>query len=117
MENVIEELTKKIIQFRDNRDWKQFHNPKDLAISLGIEAGELLECFQWKTNEEIKELLQSEKKIKVQEEIADVAMYLLFLCNETNINLEEAILDKIKKNEEKYPVSKSKGNAKKYNEL
>lgn len=117
MDDKISNLINKVIKFRDERDWKQFHNPKDLAISLSLEASELLECFQWKTNEEVNQLLNSPNKIKVEEEIADVALYLLLLCNETQINLEEAILNKINKNNLKYPVDKSKGNAKKYTEL
>jgi len=117
MKNIIEELTNQIIDFRDKREWKQFHNAKDLAISLNIEAAELLECFQWKSLDEVKELINSEEVIKVQEEIADVAIYLMLLCNELNIDLEDAIIDKLDKNDKKYPVSKSKGNAQKYDQL
>lgn len=117
MDNLIDQLTRKIVDFRDERDWKQFHKPKDLAISLSIEAAELLECFQWKCDEDILELLETEFKVKLQEEIADVGAYLLLLCNETGIDLASAITDKIEKNGKKYPVALSKGNSKKYNEL
>ncbi|MGE5631209.1 MAG: nucleotide pyrophosphohydrolase [Caulobacteraceae bacterium] len=117
MDDMLKELTKKVVSFRDERDWHQFHNPKDLAVSLSIEAAELLECFQWKNTEEVKELIEGDKRVGLQEEIADVAMYLLLICNETGIDLRDAILDKMKKNEAKYPVSLCKGSSKKYNEL
>lgn len=117
MNTQIKQLTEKLVKFRNNRDWKQFHTPKDLAISLSIEAAELLECFQWKSEIEVDEFINSENKIRLQEEIADVGAYLLLLCNETGIDLESAIDDKIIKNDKKYPVELSKGNAKKYNEL
>lgn len=113
LDNVVSE----IIKFRDERDWKQFHNPKDLAISLSIECSELLECFQWKNNEQVKEMINSNKKDAIEEEIADIGNYLLLLCNALDIDLLEAITKKIKKNELKYPVDKSRGSAKKYNEL
>ncbi len=117
MEDAVKELTEKLVNFRDEREWKQFHTTKNLAVSLSIEAAELLECFQWKNNEEVEELLQSEDRIKVKEEIADVGSYLLLLCKETGIDLVEAINEKIEKNAKKYPVELSRGNAKKYNEL
>ena len=109
-------LKKKIQQFRDERDWKQFHNPKDLAVSISIEAAELLEHFQWRTPE------QSDKKVhndrdKIAEEMADVYIYLLELSDITGIDLIEATEKKIEKNAKKYPVEKSKGNSKKYTEL
>lgn len=106
----INDLVKK---FRDEREWTQFHNPKDLTISLSIEASELLECFQWKTD---KEAL-SENLENIKYEIADVAVYLLHLCNQLDINLLEAIEEKMKLNEIKYPISKAKGTSKKYNQL
>lgn len=104
-------LIEKIVEFRDSRNWKQFHNPKDLAISLNLEAGELLENFQWKTSDE--SVIANIQNIK--DEIADVMIYALLLCNELNIIPEQAILDKIKKNEVKYPAEKSYGSSKKYN--
>ncbi len=106
----IEKLTDALVKFRDERDWEQFHNPKDLAIALNIEAGELLENYLWKTaNEADVE--------KVKEELADVMAYALLIAKHYNFNVEEIILDKIAKNALKYPTDKAKGNAKKYNEL
>jgi len=96
--NEIESLIKKIDDFRDERNWRQYHNAKDLAISLSIEASELLEAFQWKTSEEAWE----ENKENIKEEIADVLIYALTLCSELNINVEEAVINKIKKNSIKY---------------
>lgn len=96
--NEIESLIKKIDDFRDERNWRQYHNAKDLAISLSIEASELLEAFQWKTSEEAWE----ENKENIIEEIADVLIYALTLCSELNINVEEAVINKIKKNSIKY---------------
>ena len=97
-------------QFRDDRDWKQFHNPKDLSLALSIEASELLELFLWKSPEQAN-------VEKVKEELADVVAYALFLADSYDLDLEKIVLDKIAKNEQKYPVSKAKGTAKKYTEL
>lgn len=106
-------LQKAVLRFRDERDWGKFHNAKDLAISLNIEAGELLENFQWKSSEEA-----TETKIQdIKEEIADVMIYLLLLCDKLDINLEEAVHSKLEMNAEKYPVEKSFGKNTKYNEL
>lgn len=103
-------LQQKIIEFRDARNWKQFHTPKDLAISLSLEAGELLENFQWKSSEEaVKTNLEN-----IKDEIADVVIYALLLSHELGIDVEKAIIDKIKKNEQKYPIEKSFGSKKKY---
>jgi NTP pyrophosphatase (non-canonical NTP hydrolase) len=114
----LKELQKKAIQFRDDRDWKRFHNPKDLALSINIEAGELAELFQWKTNEEIKEMLKDPKKFEsLKHELADIILYCLDMAEETNIDLEKAILEKLEHNAKKYPIEKAKGTAKKYNEL
>jgi len=114
----LNELIERILKFRDERDWKKYHTPKNLIISLLIELGELSEHFQWKTDEEIIQSIQEDKtKEKIAEELADVAIYLLLLTNELGINLEEAILKKIKKNEEKYPIDKVKGRYVKYTEL
>ena len=106
----INELTNLLVKFRDERDWEQFHNPKDLAISISIEAAELLEAFQWKHSDDV-----SPEKIK--EELADVLGYCLLLANKYNFNVREIIEEKIKTNALKYPIEKSKGTAKKYNEL
>lgn len=106
----INELVKK---FRDDRDWSQFHNPKDLAISLSIEAAELLECFQWKSSSEDEK--NNYQDIKY--EMADVAVYLLLMSDKMGIDLLDAVEEKMKLNEEKYPVGKAKGCSKKYNQL
>jgi NTP pyrophosphatase (non-canonical NTP hydrolase) len=99
-----------LLNFRDERDWKQFHNPKDLAIAIQLEASELLEEFLWKSSEE-------GNIDRIKDELADVISYCLFFAKHYEIDLEEIILEKIEKNKLKYPVEKSKGNAKKYNEL
>jgi len=109
-------LQKKIIEFRDERDWKQFHNPKDLAISLSLEASEFLEHFQWKSPEEIEKHLLDHKE-DVSDELADVLNYVLIIANDLGIDLVQASLNKLSKNSEKYEVSKSHGNHKKYTEL
>lgn len=103
---IINELKK----FRDDRDWNQFHNPKDLSIALSIEANELLEQFLWKSHEDAD-------KEKVKEELADVFSFALLLAEKYDFDLEEIILEKIQRNAEKYPIEKAKGTAKKYNEL
>jgi NTP pyrophosphatase (non-canonical NTP hydrolase) len=105
----LSELTKKLIAFRDARDWKQFHNPKDLAIALSIESAELLEAFLWKSSNEA-----SIEKIK--EELADVLAYALLLANEYGLDVTEIVSAKIEANNLKYPINIAKGNAKKYNE-
>lgn len=106
----IKEITEALIKFRNERDWEQFHNPKDLAVALNIEASELLENFLWKSHE------QADKE-KVKEELADVLAYSFLLAEKYGFHIKEIILEKIKKNGEKYPVEKAKGSAKKYNEL
>ncbi|USK62031.1 nucleotide pyrophosphohydrolase [Peribacillus asahii] len=106
-------LIEEIVEFRDERDWKQFHNPKDLAISLSLEASELLENFQWKTSEEAID----DNIDNIIDELADVVIYALLMSNELEINLEQAIKRKIHKNSQKYPVNKSFGSSKKYTDL
>ena len=98
--NEIESLMKKVDEFRDERNWRQYHNAKDLAISLSIEASELLEAFQWKTSEEAWE----ENKENIKEEIADVLIYALTLCSELNIDVDKIVIDKIRKNGRKYKI-------------
>lgn len=110
------ELLKQLIEFRRERDWEQFHNPKDIAISLSIEAAELLEWFQWRDKAEIQQMLETDKREALEDEIADVAVYLSYLCCDLNIDLEQAIKRKMDKNAAKYPVEKVKGRADKYNE-
>ena len=111
----ISELQTKVIQFRDKRDWAQYHNPKDLAISLSLETAELLEIFQWKHADQV-EALKSDPKIqmKVKEELGDIFIYALTLAHEFGLDPIEVVLDKVRINEEKYPVDKVKGRAHKY---
>lgn len=117
MRKNLDEIAQEFIKFRDEREWKQFHKPKDLALSLSIEAAELLECFQWKTDQQIDGLIKTDEKIKIEDELADIAAYLLLLCDSMNIDLTKAISEKIKKNSIKYPVEKCKGRSNKYTEL
>jgi len=105
-----------LLEFRIKRNWEQFHKPKELASALTIEASELQEVFQWKTDEEIKHLLASSSREKVLDEVADVAIILSYLCHDLSIDLNAAVLSKLQKNEVKYPVDKSYGSAKKYDE-
>jgi NTP pyrophosphatase (non-canonical NTP hydrolase) len=105
-----------LLDFRRKRNWEQFHKPKELAAALTIEASELLEAFQWKTDEEVTNLLNSPSREKVLDEIADVAIVLSYLCHDLGIDLDAVVLSKVKKNEGKYPVEKAFGNAKKYDE-
>lgn len=103
----------KILLFQKERDWKQYHTPKNLAISLSLEAAEILELFQWTDDNRLPE----DKKDKLAMELADVYAYILLLAHETGIDLSSAFDEKIKINNAKYPVEKSKGNAKKYTEF
>lgn len=112
----INDLTKRIIAFRDARDWKQFHNPKDCAISLSLEASEVLEHFQWKSKEEMEKYV-IEQKGEIGEELADVLYWVLLMSHDLKIDVLDALEKKIKKNEEKYPVEKAKGKHTKYNKL
>jgi len=117
-EITIEELRKLVIKFRDEREWKKYHNPKDLAISTSIEAAELLEMFQWKTDDEIKELLKNKEKYeKVCEELADIIIYCLDMSEIIDADISEIVKKKLEHNAKKYPVEKAKGSAKKYTEL
>ena len=106
----IQEITEALLKFRDERDWAQFHNPKDLALALTIEAGELLESFLWKSAEQAK-------VEQVKEELADVFAFALLLADQYDFDVKQIVLEKIQKNALKYPVEKSKGIAKKYSEL
>jgi dCTP diphosphatase len=109
------ELQKKVIAFRDARDWAQYHNPKDLAISLMLESAELLEIFQWKNAQEVEAIkTDPESRKRVKEELGDVLIYVLNMCNAFGFDPSEVVLEKLAINEKKYPVEKSKGTAKKY---
>ena len=103
-------LKNALLNFRNARDWEQFHNPKDLALAISIEAAELMEVFLWKEYEDAD-------IEKVKEELADIFSFSILLADKYNLDIKQIVLDKINKNEEKYPVSKAKGTAKKYNEL
>lgn len=106
----IKEITAELLKFRNERDWEQFHNPKDLALAINIEAGELLEEFLWKKHEDAK-------KEKIKEELADVFAYAFLLAEKYDFDVKKIVLEKIKKNGEKYPVSKAKGTSTKYTDL
>ncbi|MBK8520738.1 MAG: nucleotide pyrophosphohydrolase [Chitinophagaceae bacterium] len=108
--NDIDEILNTLINFRNERDWEQFHNPKDLALAINVEAGELLELFLWKNSEEAK-------VEKVKEELADILAFAFLLADKYGFDVKQIVLEKIKQNGEKYPVEKAKGTAKKYDEL
>ena len=110
----LKEITEKILEFRDKRNWKQFHNPKDLAINLNIESSELLELFLWKNGEEIKNDVNIEN---VKDELADILHSAFLLLEHYGFDIKEIILNKLAKTELKYPVEKSMGSNKKYDEL
>lgn len=113
MDKQIQTLQDKILEFRNARNWKQFHNPKDLAISINLEAAELLENFQWSG----EDLQCANKREQIKDEIADILIYSLLMAHDLDINVEKAILEKLEKNNKKYPVEKAKGSSKKYTEL
>ena len=106
----LEELRKAIVQFTKERDWDQFHNGKDLALALSIEAAELNEAFLWKDAKDVN-------VDKVKEELADIFNYAILLADKYDLDVKQIVLDKLQKNAEKYPVDKAYGSAKKYNEL
>ena len=112
----LEELKEKVIEFRNRRDWKKFHSPKDLAISLVLEATEVLEHFQWKDQKEQDKYVKNHKE-NIADELGDVLHNILLIADEFKIDLEKAFLAKMRKNEKKYPVRKSKGKNKKWTEL
>lgn len=105
--------TKKIINFRNERDWKQFHNPKDVALSLVLEATEVLEHFQWLSEKEIVQYIQAHKK-QIGEELSDVLYWVLLMAHDMGIDIEKAFEEKLLQNGKKYPVNLAKGNATKY---
>ena len=106
----LEELRQAIVQFTKERDWDQFHNGKDLALALSIEAAELNEAFLWKDPKDVN-------VNKVKEELADIFNYAIQMADKYDLDIKQIVLDKIKRNAEKYPVDKAYGSAKKYNEL
>lgn len=104
----MKKLSKELLEFNNERDWDQFHTPENLAKSISIESGELLECFQWDNNYELE---------NVKDELADIVMYSMMLAKKLNLDLEEIIEDKLERNRKRYPVEKAKGNSKKYTEF
>ena len=108
------ELVKKIIQFREERDWSQFHTIKDLCLGLGVEVSELQEIFLWKTDKEMSDLIAS-NKTEIENELADIFIFLSYLCYDLDVNIEHAVKNKLQINEMKYPIDKFKGSNKKYN--
>jgi NTP pyrophosphatase (non-canonical NTP hydrolase) len=112
----ISDLQKRVVAFRDARDWKQFHNPKDMAISLLLEATEFLEHFQWKNPEDIEVYLKNNKK-DVADELADVLYWVMLISHDLGIDIIKQYEDKMQENEAKYPIDKAKGSNKKYTEL
>lgn len=112
--NELKEIMKK---FCEERDWDQFHNPKELAIGISTEANELLEHFRFKSEEQMEEMMKDpQKRMMIQEELADVLAFVLRFAQKNDFDLSESLIDKMSKNGKKYPVSKSKGNNIKYNE-
>ena len=112
MSDSIKELTEKIVAFRDARNWKQFHNPKDMAISISLEAAELLEIFQWSGSD--TEVDTDKKIVKVREELADVLIYAFLLGNDLGLDIAEIVSSKLDENSRKYPADKAYGRADKY---
>ncbi len=112
----IDKLQVKLRKFAKERDWEQFHSPKNLAMALSVEAAELLEIFQWSNSGGLDEIEDPKKKKEIEEEVADIFNYLLKICDELDIDLEKVALEKIDINETKYPVEKFKGSSKKYNQ-
>ena len=107
------ETINQVLKFRDDRNWKQFHNPKDLALSITLEAAELLEVFQWSASDTECE----DKMDKIKEELADVLCYCILMADRCGLDMDEIVQAKMKRNGEKYPVEKAKGSVKKYDEL
>lgn len=112
----IEQFTSLILKFIEQRNWKKFHNPKDLAISLSLEASEVLEHFQWKNEAEITQYLSKQKK-EIGKELADVLYWVLLMSHGLDIDIKKAFIQKMKENVRKYPIKKSKGKYSKYTEL
>lgn len=108
-----QETINEVLRFRDDRNWKQFHNPKDLAISISLEAAELLEVFQWSA----EDVRCQNKRDKVKEELADVLNYCILMADICGLDLDEIIHEKVKQNNKKYPIEKAYGNKEKYTEL
>lgn len=112
----IDDIRKRLADFAKARNWDQFHSPKNLSMALAAEAAELLEIFQWLTDEQSKEIVHNKEEMEeIKQEIADVMIYLIRLADKLDIDIEKAVMDKIELNEKKYPVKLAKDNAIKYN--
>ena len=115
-ERTLTDLTARVLRHRDERDWAQFHTPKELAVSLAVEAGELLSLMQWKTGDDLREAL-AKRHEQVRDELADVLHSVLLLASDLNVDLADALERKLAKDAKKYPVEKSRGRADKYTDL
>lgn len=116
MEDRLVAISRKALQFRDARDWKQFHDPKNLAEAICIESAELLEKFLWSTSDKSHDI-NNQKLEEIKEEIADIMIFLMYLCSGLDIDLIQAVESKIQINEQKYPIQKAKGSSEKYREF
>ena len=110
------DILEQLLSFRREREWENFHTPKNLSTALSIEAAELLECFQWAKDSELADLVVREREA-IEEEIADIAIFLSYLCHDLKIDLDVAVRSKLEKNRQKYPVHLTRGTATKYNRL
>lgn len=113
---IAKDILDQLLAFRKERDWEQFHTPKNLSAAISVEAAELLECFQWAKDSELSELVVRERT-PIEEEVADITILLCYLCHDLNIELDVVVRSKIEKNRLKYPVSLARGTAKKYDRL
>lgn len=113
---MFEELTARVVAFRDERDWKQFHSPRNLAASISIEAAELLELFQWSSDATLADDIEARRE-DLERELADVMIYAMLLAHETGVDLEAAIATKLEENAEKYPTERARGSREKYTKL
>ena len=112
-----QKLQQTLRDFASDRDWEQFHSPRNLISALNVEAGELLELFQWESKNHVVDVNDPETRQKIEDEIADVFIYLLRIADKLDVSLEDVAIAKMKKNADKYPIEKSKGKAVKYTEL
>jgi len=113
---MLEDLTRQIVEFRDERDWKQFHSPRNLAASISIEAAELLELFQWSSDATLQADVEA-KRADLERELADVVIYALLMAHDTGVDVAAAIASKLAENDSKYPTERSRGSRVKYTEL
>lgn len=109
-------LHQKLLEFRKARDWEQFHNPRNLATAISIEAAELLEPFRWTSEDQAREIVET-RRVEIADEIADIAILLTYLAHDLSIDIDAAVATKIRSNAERYPVDRARGSNKKYSEL